>query len=270
MYEIFAHVKHRFRCKTVYSAAVGVLAFFGLLGVASATPMGNLAVAGCAGGGVNVNATTITWLGTPGGLAQTGYGCIVTTNGGLGTSVTYAGGGPLVAGVTGEIKDLTLGVTSGTDFMDFTGNPNLIFDLSGFLPGPSNTNCATLTALFQTCAVVAGSFFVLELDPGGTGTCPAGISGTCQTKVGLNIALSTVRDGTLPNSTWTGSFSTQIPTMSPGQIQTIILGGGTVGSSEAGAFTITPPTSVPEPLSFWMIGLGLIALAIVARRKVRI
>lgn len=244
-------------------AAVGALAFFGLLTTASASPFGNLAIDGCSGGGVNVNSSSITWLGAPGGLAQAGYGCIDTTNGGAGTNVTF-NGGTLGPGVTGEIKDLTLGVTPGTDFMDFTGASNLIFDLSNFAAGPSNTNCSTLS-LFQTCAVVAGSSFVLELVPGGSGTCPVGISGNCQTDVSL-IANGTARDGVGVPSTWSGSFTTQIATMSPAQIQAAILSGGTIGSSESGSFTIS---TVPEPLSFSMIGLGLIALAVVGRRKIR-
>lgn len=264
MYGMLAQAKNRFRCtRTIYTAAVGALAFFGLLTSASATPFGNLAIDGCAGGGVDVNATSITWLGTPGGMAKPGYGCIDTTNGGAGTNVTFSGG-TLGPGVTGEIKDLTLGVTPGTDFMDFTGASSLIFNLSNFSPGPSNTNCATLS-LFQTCAVVPGSFFVLELVPGGTGSCPAGISGNCQTGVTL-VANGTVSDAT-GTSNWSGSFTTQIATLSPAQIQATILAGGTIGSSESGAFTIT---TIPEPLSFSMIGLGLVALAIVGRKKLRV
>lgn len=269
MHRMFAQINAFSKnTRTILFTAIGLLAFCSAIPMAHATPMGNLAIAGCAAAGVNVNANSITWLGSPGGLAQAGYGCVNTTSGGLGTNLTYSGG-TLSSGVNGEIKSLVLSPpTSGIDFMDFTGNPNLIFDLAGFLPGPASTSCGTL-ALFQSCAVAAGSPFVLELDPGGTGLCPAGVGGgnNCQTKISLNIANSVVRDlGNGSSALWTGSFSTQIPTMSPSQIQSAIIAGATIGSSEAGAFTLfTVP--VPEPVTFVMIGGGLIGLAMLRRRK---
>lgn len=260
-----AQVKTYFKNKTtirrLFTVAVGALALFSFLPAASANPVGNLQLATC--GGVNVNATAITWLGAPGGLGQAGYGCVQSQSGGVGTGVTYSGG-TLGPNVTGEIKSLTLGVTPGTDFMDFTGHPNLIFDLGGFLPGPANTNCGTL-ALFGSCAVTAGSSFVLTLNPGGTGTCPAGISGNCDTSITLNLATSTVRDlGNGTSSSYSGFFTTQITTLSPAQIQAAILAGATVGSGASGSFTIN---SVPEPVTFVMIGAGLIGITLLKRRK---
>jgi len=258
------NVKNRQR--PLFTVALTVLALVSFLPTASASPIGNLQIATC--GGVNVNATSIIWLGAPGGLGQAGYGCINTQAGGVGTSVTYSGG-TLGPNVNGEIKSLTFGVTPGIDFMDFTGHPNLIFDLSGFLPGPSNTNCSTLT-LFSSCAVTAGSPFVLTLQPGGTGTCPAGISGTCDTSVTLNIATSTVRDlGNSSSTPYSGFFTTQIANLSPAQIQAAILAGGTVGSGASGSFTLTPAPGVPEPVTYFMSGAGLLGLAFLKRRKAR-
>jgi len=251
--------------RTLFAVALGAFAFVSLLPTASASPIGNLQINTC--GGVNVNGTAITWLGAAGGLGQAGYGCLQSSAGGVGTGVTYSGG-TLVDGVSGEIKSLVFGVTPGTDFMDFTGHPNLIFDLAGFLAGPSNIGCSTLS-LFDACAVAPGSPFVLQLQPGGTGTCPVGISGNCQTSITLNIADSLVRDlGDSSSSIYTGNFTTQITTQSPGQIQAAILGGGTIGSAASGSFTLSA-AAVPEPVTYLLGGAGLVLFAMLKKRRIR-
>jgi len=258
----YRHRVCNLRFRQLFPVLLGALALISLSTTASASPVGNLQIDTC--GGVNVTATAITFLGTPGGKGQSGYGCINSSAGGVGTNITYSGG-TLGAGVNGEIKSLTFGVTAGTDFMDFTGVPNLIFDLAGFNPGPSNTNCATLT-LNSSCSAAAGSPFILELVQGGTGTCPVGISGNCETSVGLSIQPSILHDlGNGTSALYSGLFSTTISTMSPAQIQaTILTPGGTVGSGGTGSFTAT---AIPEPSSMLLIGMGLIGLAASRKRK---
>src|SRR4051794_16872642 len=119
------------------SGAMGVLAAF-LFSITpvSAAGVGHLYVADCAGGGVIVTATTIDFTLPVGG----GFGCIQT---GTGTNVTYSGG-TLTPGVTGSILDLVAGGGTVFDFMTFTGNPNLHFDLTAIGPGVNNTACATV------------------------------------------------------------------------------------------------------------------------------
>ena len=91
--------------KTFKPALIALLAAFAVAFSApraSATPIGNLETANCLGGGVTVTTTMIDWDGN-----GSGTGCIGT---GLGTNLTYTGGGPLLPGVTGTLKDLVAGV----------------------------------------------------------------------------------------------------------------------------------------------------------------
>jgi hypothetical protein len=223
------------------SMALSAVVFFALIPSASAAAVGTLNEANCAGGGVIVNATTITWL--PVGTVA-GTGCIDT---GIGTALAYSGGllGP---GVAGNIADLTPGGIVD-DFMTFSGT-TLDFVLDGFTaPATTNgTNCAGTTT-GQTCVAVAGSPFILtNLGSGDTG-------------VSLT-AFGTILDGGT-TSNWSGSFTTQL-NMTPGAIQTDILGGGSVTSTHSAQFLVT---TVPEPASLAMIGAGLIGLAFATRKR---
>jgi hypothetical protein len=218
----------------------GGVALLSFVVTASATPVGSLTTNGCPGNQVVVTATTIDW-----DPAGTGAGCIVT---GGSTNIAYAGG-TLLTNVTGTIKDLPAGPFPVPDFMVFAGHPLLHFNLSGLGPGPGNTNCAALLD-FESCAVFAGSPFGLQRQ------------GT-QTAVFLGV-FGFATDGTLPDSAWQGSFSVTISNLTPAQIQTIILGGGSVTSTHAGNFTVT---ALPEPASLLMVGLGLAGLGLYSKRK---
>ena len=223
------------------SMAVGAVVFFSLIPTASAGAIGVLNEANCSGGGVIVNATTITWV--PVGTVN-GTGCIDT---GIGTALTYSGGilGP---GVAGNIADLIPGGIVD-DFMTFSGT-TLDFVLDGFTsPATTNgTNCASTTT-GQTCVAVAGSPFLLT----NLGSGDTGISLT---------AFGTILDaGT--SSAWSGSFTTQL-NLTPGAIQTIIGQGGFVTSTQSAQFQVS---TVPEPASFAMIGAGLIAFAFAAKKR---
>jgi hypothetical protein len=185
--------------------------------------------------------TTITWLpATLGGTA----GCIDT---GAGTALTYSGG-TLGAGVIGNIMNLTPGGIVN-DFMTFTGT-TLDFVLDGFAaPATTNgTNCAS-TVSGQTCVAVAGSPFLLTN------------LGSGDTAVSLT-AYGTILDGGT-TSYWSGSFTTQLTT-TPGTVETVILAGGSVTSTQSAQFLVS---TVPEPASLGLIGAGLIGLAFATKKR---
>jgi hypothetical protein len=68
-----------------------------------------------------------------------------------------------------------------------------------------------------------------------------------ETDLILRLA-GTVTDGVGPANPWTGDFSAIIPNQTPATLQAIILGGGTVTTSNSGTFAATS-ASVPEPSS---------------------
>jgi len=208
---------------------------------AKADVAGIINVGTCAGGGMTITAATVDFTLPVGG----GNGCIAT---GIGTNITYTGGGPLTSSVTGLVKDLS--VPSGTvlDFMTFTGNPNLHFDLTSLGPGVANTNCASL---FVACSPSPGSPFVL------TGT-PTGTS--------LSLSASGVaRDASGHSSTWSGVFTAQIPGTAA-SIQTTLNGGGSVVGTYSGNFNVTAP-QVPEPTTILLLGTGLAGIAAKVRKR---
>jgi hypothetical protein len=138
--------------------------------------------------------------------------------------------------------------------MTFTGATGLDFTLTGLGPGTSDTTCAGL-GIGGSCSVVNGSPFVLTSN---------GVGGS---NVYL-VAFGTVTDGTGTTSTWTGEFSQPLSTLTPAEIQTAILGGGSVSSPFSGDFDVTIGSAVPEPgtSSLLAIGLGLLGLALYKKR----
>ncbi len=183
-----------------------------------------------------VTSTSIDWLPAGGG-----EGCVIT---GSGTDITFSGG-TLGGNVAGTLRDLTTGMPFPiADFMVFAGAPALSFSLGELGPGPSNTDCAGL-AMFDTCAVFAGSPFSLQLTPTGT-------------SVAL-IASGTVSDGVGPDAVWSGAFTNPIAGRSPAEIQAIILADGSFTSTHSGDFTLTA-VSIPEPGPFLLVGGGLMAI----------
>jgi hypothetical protein len=230
--------------KTIKPALIPLLVVLALVAfapIASAVPVGILDVANCPAGGVTVTATSIDWQ-LP---VDAGTGCIAT---GSMTSLTYSGG-TLGPNVTGTILDLTTSTplpVSG--FMTFSSTP-LNFTLNNLGPGSSNLSCGTLT-IGNSCSVAADSPFILTLLAGN------------QTAVSLS-AFGTVTDGA-GVSNWSGAFTTQVPNMTPAQIQTTFLTNPNafINDTYSSGFVVT---AVPEPATLTLFGTGL--LAVVRKRR---
>lgn len=232
--------------------AVGILAFFSLVPNASAIALGSISLTNCGAGGALVTATTISW--SPAGTLA-GTGC---TDTGAGTSVSYSGG-TLGAGALGNIQNLTFAPGGGAvdAFMTFG---TLDFTLTGFVTYPAlTTNCPGVAQGFNCVAfsVAGGAPFdspFLLTNLGG------GITGVSLTAFGL---VTDTGDGSV--SAWSGAFTTQQLALAPGTVQFDILNSIAIPTQTySGGFTLT---AIPEPASWTMLGAGLVALWIVAKRR---
>ena len=234
--------------KSVTLIAAVAVAFLALSASSFASPMGTLSISNCSGGALSFNGSSLQFL--PVGSVA-GTGCI---NSQAGTNVTSTFG-PLSSGATGDITDLTLLFSPGTDFMKFGG---LDFKLTGFsTPSAptSGTNCAAGPG--TSCIISASTFpFLLTSTPGGF-------------SIGLK-ATGTVTDAS-GTSDWSGAFTSQIAGGTASSFQTDILAAVPETFTYSGTFMVTPQTapSVPEPASLMLLGSGLSALAFGIRRKLR-
>jgi len=227
-------------------ASSAVVLFFGMANPALASPIGNLNIANCAGGGVTVTGTSITWL--PVGTVS-GTGCIDT---GVGTNVAYSGG-TLGPGVIGNILDLVFAPGSHDMFMTFPAPPIPVMDFveTTVGPGDPNTNCNLVASpgTPQTCSVFAGSPFILSF--------------VSPTRTAISLAVGgTVADAT-GTSAWIGVFTTQLD-KSASTIQSDINGGGSESTTHSASFILT---AVPEPGTVSILGTGLLLIGLAVFRR---
>jgi hypothetical protein len=176
--------------------------------------------------------------------------CIQT---GSGTSVPTSFGN-LLPIVTGTIVNLPVS-PPGNPFMVFiVGGQNLNFFLSGTGPGVSNTVCSgTFDPNQPSCSVFAGSPFILSPGPGGT-------------TVRLAAHGGADANGT---SIWNGTFSMDFANITPLDLRNQFVATGTFAATTfTGSFGVVGPSGVPEPTTVSMLGLGLLGVALLGRRKV--
>ncbi len=158
----------------------------------------------------------------------------------------------------GTIQNLTMGNLPVTDFATFiTPKGTIDFDLTGF--GPTlGTNAACSSAALGSICNPTGSPFTLIQSGAHT----------------VSIILNVVGDAYFPPPT-SGTthvtnfqFTTQdtmIGTI-PSILAAVVAGG--VKDSYSASLTATPSSTVPEPATLLLMGVGLLGAGLVARRKI--
>ncbi|MEO5922592.1 MAG: PEP-CTERM sorting domain-containing protein [Bryobacteraceae bacterium] len=209
-----------------------------MAGSAQGAPIGILSVDSCAGT-VRVDATSIDF--TP-QCVQAGSPTTITS--------TF---GNIITGDQGTINDLVGPLPlGGVPFMIFDpgapGGGLLTFILTSVGPGSANTNCATATPS-NGCSVIAGSPFILTGNAAST-TARLEIAGTVSDSSGL--------------STFVGSFSAPFAGQSPAQVAAMFASAGSITSTFSGQLILT---AVPEPGGLALMGLGLLGVGLVSRRR---
>jgi hypothetical protein len=214
--------------------------------------MGGIGFACPANGPCNSDVATnssLTFNGCPSGVNGT-LGCLFTAEGIIINS-------PIDAASIGE-----------TNFLTFSNNPLLEYSLSGITTGTAaQTNCAALTVNGASCVVFPGAALFLQLKPGNETEVTLSVSGLVTDTGVFNSASSTYNGGfselltqNLPNG--------MAPT--PVNIQNYFCPGGvcnpnlSIMSSQSGSFTAA---AVPEPTTPLLMGIGLLAISFVLRRR---
>lgn len=220
---------------------IAATAFLAIASRAGASPVGTANISNCNPfGGVQITATTITWLPSAG----VNLGCIAAT---LPTSISFSGG-TFISGI-GTISDLPAGSTN--PFM-VLGGGLLDFSLSSYTaPTPSNGICSTSVALAvgESCIISVGSPFLLTSDA--TGTALSWITNGIATDAGNSST-----------STYHGLFTEQVP-VTTAQIAAAIDAGGTVSDTYAATLIVGKAgASAPEPstLAFFTVALALVGI----------
>ncbi len=230
------------------SVAFGIAALVATAGVASAAPLsGTFNLAGQAP--VRVGPDYIDW-GETGPVFGTPTGDIVFTS------------------ANGSFSGLTL--TTGT-LLDLTNPPALVgvpINIANFLTADTQpTWDFTLTFIEPGDGTPAGC----TAAPGAVCTPPGSPFTIVNTAGNASVTLNmrgTVTDLVGPVSTWSAIYTTQFTGQSAASLLATIAGPqGYVQSSYSAEVTSTPPQSVPEPLSGFLLGTGLLVASTVLRRR---
>jgi PEP-CTERM motif len=188
------------------------------------------------------NGTSLMFAGCPSGVLGTA-GCLDASPNSPNEAIEFAKNTP----ITGVLA-------ANNPFVQFAGNgtshANLLFTVTAIGPGSANTNCGGAVNVGDSCSPFPGSPLVLT-----------------KTAVGTNVSFGmfgTATDG-VGSSTWSGQLESPFTGETPAQIQGL-LATGSVTSSQSGEF-VAASTTVPEPATISLLGIGLLGLGRGLRKR---
>ncbi len=242
--------------KFLGALAVGLL----FAGTSAATMItGTIDITGTAG----VSATAIDFYGTP-------PSCSTGPNlGSGGCFLDGIGGGSFTtdSGVNGTVQDLQggniVGPKSVTGFMTFANG--VTFDLTSIVQATNTPSCLVVNdaAPGVTCTPgPAPSGFIFT---NGSGTNGNGTANS--TEIQFQVLVNGYTGTNASVTPYIGTFTTTVAGLSASDVLAVLAsnnGTGIYVHGYQGSFA--PVSSVPEPASMFLMGLGLIALPVVSRR----
>jgi len=126
------------------------------------------------------------------------------------------------------------------------------------------TGCAGPAASGQTCTPPSTPFNETNT------SCSTSSTGNALCSVGVQFDfMGIANDGSGNLSTVQGTFETTFSATSLQAINTAIMGGADVVTSDSATISFSPISGVPEPMTSALVGAGLIALGLLKRKRRR-
>jgi hypothetical protein len=183
---------------------------------------------------------------------------------------TYTENAPLDAsifnlGATGTIKDLVFAQPPPTAFITAPGPLGTVtFDLTGVI-NSAQPACPANPSGTISCSI--GVFTLTQQDLNSVGVnCPAGQSPCGQVLVGFSFsAIGYTGAANTGSTAYQINFSSQF---NGETVADLITKANTAsGIANSVSFTANPLAGVPEPAGFVLVGAGLLAISVIARRR---
>ncbi len=232
-----------------------VVAALFLVTVASASVIGNLDIG--SGGMITVTITSATFSPDP---SSTPAGPPWDAEVAVGTNLTFTGG-PLATTEGVDVSSpLTAASIGENNFLTFAAHPNLVYSLLGIGPGSSNTNCAAVVNVGDSCSVFAGSPIVLTLTATGT-SANFSVNGKASDTGAAGLASGSFYSGSLSEPLVQPLPNGKAPT--PVNIQAYFCPGGVCDQTKSISVPFSGnffATTVPEPQTTALVLGGLLVL----------